>query len=122
MNTNSALSASCCAGGGARSWLGGRTGLLLSASALGGAALWFGWPWLVVAGIAPILISIAPCLIMCGAMCAIGMCKKKSGSAAADGSSTVTAQSGAVQLASAHSESGTVHPVPGSVADTRTPA
>ena len=31
-----------------------------------------GWDWLVAAGIAPILISLAPCLVMC----ALGLCMK----------------------------------------------
>jgi hypothetical protein len=33
-------------------------------------ALVFGWPWLVAAGIAPLLLAAAPCL----AMCALGLC------------------------------------------------
>jgi hypothetical protein len=33
-------------------------------------ALVFGWPWLVAAGIAPLLLATAPCL----AMCALGFC------------------------------------------------
>lgn len=48
----------------------------MAAVALGAAALWFGWPWLVVAGIAPLLIALAPCLVMCGAMCAMKACSK----------------------------------------------
>lgn len=51
-------------------WLRGRWGVILGASALaiGGAAL--GWPWLVAIGIAPILLSILPCAVMC----ALGLC------------------------------------------------
>ena len=40
---------------------------------LGGATaagLWLGWPALVAAGIAPILIGLAPCAVMC----ALGLC------------------------------------------------
>ena len=51
-------------------WLRGSRGILLGAAALavGGAAL--GWPWLVAIGLAPILLSIAPCAVMC----ALGLC------------------------------------------------
>lgn len=48
----------------------GRRGIILAVVALGVPALWIGWPWLVVAGIAPLLIAFAPCAIMC----ALGLC------------------------------------------------
>ncbi|ASQ14957.1 hypothetical protein [Sinorhizobium meliloti] len=48
----------------------GRRGLIAAAVAVGIPSLWIGWPWLVVAGIAPILIALAPCAIMC----ALGYC------------------------------------------------
>jgi hypothetical protein len=51
----------------------GRRGLIIVAVALGIPALWFGWPWLVVAGLAPLLIALAPCAIMC----ALGLCAMK---------------------------------------------
>lgn len=45
--------------------------------ALGGAVLVVGaalnWSWLVAAGIAPILIALAPCAVMC----AVGLCSMK---------------------------------------------
>lgn len=47
-----------------------RRGLIVGIVTLAVAGLWFSWPWLVVAGIAPILIAIAPCAIMC----ALGLC------------------------------------------------
>ncbi len=65
------------AGLGAKSLLGDRRVVIGAAVAIGAAGLWFGWPWLVVAGVAPILVALAPCLVMCGAMCAIGACRKK---------------------------------------------
>ena len=101
-----------------------RTGVLAGAAVIGAGALWFGWPWLVVAGLAPILIALLPCLIMCGAMCAMGMCsKKKSGAAAADVGQTTTALSGSEPVASAQRKFGPAPaPVPGSAADTGTPA
>jgi hypothetical protein len=44
--------------------------------ALAAGGLWFGWPWLVAAGIAPIILALAPCLLMCGAMCAASLCMR----------------------------------------------
>jgi hypothetical protein len=45
--------------------------------ALGGGALVIGivlnWGWLVAAGVAPVLIALAPCAIMC----ALGLCSMK---------------------------------------------
>ena len=59
----------------ARYYLGNRWGLL----ALGGLVLVIGaylnWGWLVAAGIAPILLTLAPCAIMC----ALGLCSMKMG-------------------------------------------
>lgn|GEM_PF-3201501 len=51
-------------------WRRGKWGIILgvSAAALGSAAL--GWPWLVAIGIAPILLSLLPCALMC----ALGFC------------------------------------------------
>ena len=58
-----------------RYWLRGRRGLIaLTVPALSaGAAL--NWNWLVAAGIAPILLALAPCV----AMCALGLCMSKKG-------------------------------------------
>lgn len=54
----------------ARYYLGGRRGILILASgvAVAGAAL--NWSWLVAAGIAPILLTALPCVVMCG----LGLC------------------------------------------------
>ncbi|QRM35338.1 hypothetical protein JO965_41230 (plasmid) [Microvirga sp. VF16] len=52
-------------------WGGRRTWLILAALALvGGAAL--NWSWLVAAGIAPLLLALAPC----AAMCALSLCSR----------------------------------------------
>ncbi|MCT9000282.1 hypothetical protein [Chelativorans intermedius] len=51
----------------------GWRGLIAAAVALAIPALWFSWPWLVLAGVAPILIALAPCAIMC----ALGLCTMK---------------------------------------------
>ena len=60
---------------------------LLAAAGLAFAvAAAFSWSWLVAAGIASILVSVLPCLVMCG----LGLCMHKflgsSGSARAPGS------------------------------------
>ena len=54
----------------ARYYLGNRWVLLVLGSAvlIGGAAL--NWGWLVAIGLAPILLALAPCAIMC----AVGLC------------------------------------------------
>lgn len=55
------------------SWLRGRRGrVLLGTLVLGlGAAL--NWSWLVAVGIAPLLLSVLPCI----AMCALGVCMSR---------------------------------------------
>ncbi|HJU19238.1 MAG TPA: hypothetical protein VJ770_22520 [Stellaceae bacterium] len=67
------MSSACGGGGSLPIWLRGRRGIVVlgigaAALAVGGAAV--GWPWLVAAGIAPILLSTVPCLVMC----ALGLC------------------------------------------------
>jgi hypothetical protein len=57
-------------------WLIGWRGILALAIALAAAGLWLGWPWLVAAGAAPIILALAPCLLMCGAMCAANLCMR----------------------------------------------
>lgn len=58
-----------------RYYLGGRRGLLVLAAVAFAAGLWLGWPTLVAAGIAPILIALAPCAVMC----ALGLCMGRMG-------------------------------------------
>ena len=57
----------------ARHYLGGRRALVILAIAalIGGIAL--NWNWLVAAGIAPLLLTALPCLVMCG----LGLCMNK---------------------------------------------
>ena len=55
-----------------RWWLFGAIGVI--------AGLIFGWEPLVLFGLAPILISLLPCLIMCGLGLCMMKCKDKSGS------------------------------------------
>ena len=57
----------------ARYYLGGRTGLIVVAVAALGLAAYSGWGWLVAAGIAPMLLTLAPCAVMCAlGLCAMG--------------------------------------------------
>lgn len=55
--------------------LGNRKALAVLAIAMTGAGLALNWSWLVAAGIAPILLALAPC----AAMCALGLCMSRTG-------------------------------------------
>lgn len=56
-----------------RYWLGGRRSVIALAAlaVVAGAAL--NWSWLVAAGIAPLLVAVLPCAVMCG----LGLCLSK---------------------------------------------
>lgn len=56
-----------------RHYLGGRRGLILLTVTVLMAGLVLNWGWLVAAGIAPLLLALAPC----AAMCALGLCMNK---------------------------------------------
>ena len=58
-----------------RSYLHGRRGLIVAALLIVAAGLYLGWGWLATAGIAPVLVALAPC----AAMCALGLCMNKMG-------------------------------------------
>lgn len=57
-----------------RHYLGGRRGLVLLTVAALATGLALNWSWLVAAGIAPLLLALAPC----AAMCALGLCAHNS--------------------------------------------
>jgi hypothetical protein len=57
-----------------RYYVGGRRGLIVLAAAVA-AGLYLSWGWLAAAGIAPLLVALAPC----AAMCALGLCASRSG-------------------------------------------
>lgn len=65
-----------------RYYLRDRRGWLVLGGIAVTAGLAFNWGWLVTAGIAPILISVLPCV----AMCAVGVCcmKKTAGQSTPD--------------------------------------
>ena len=48
----------------------GRRGLMLAAMVLIGAGLALNWGWLTAVGAAPLILSLAPCAVMCG----LGLC------------------------------------------------
>ncbi|QND68455.1 hypothetical protein HB777_33945 [Mesorhizobium loti] len=56
-----------------RHYLSGRRGLIAAGAVIAVAGLAFNWTWLAVAGIAPLLISVLPCV----AMCALGLCMSR---------------------------------------------
>ena len=57
----------------ARFYLGRRNALLMLAAIAIVAGLAFNWNWLVATGVAPILIALLPCAVMCG----LGLCFHK---------------------------------------------
>lgn len=60
-----------------RPWVTGRRGLIIGGIAIVVAGLVLGWSWLTAIGVAPIILSLAPC----AAMCAIGACAMMKGNA-----------------------------------------
>lgn len=59
-----------------RAGLGNRWGLIIGGTAVVVAGLALGWNWLTAVGLAPLIITAAPCLIMC----ALGICMMSRGS------------------------------------------
>ena len=55
----------CCAPAAKSGWLNPRNLLIGVAVAGGTGALVLGWDWLIAAGVASIIIAVAPCLVMC---------------------------------------------------------
>ncbi len=84
-----APTAACCSAAPSRRWFGNRYMLFAAVVvvALGGAAAAGGWGLFVAAGIAPVLLSVLPCLIMCG----LGLCMNRMASGRAAEQSTTTA-------------------------------
>lgn len=72
-----------------RHWLTGRRGLVIAGIVIVAAGLALGWSWLTAIGLAPVILSLAPC----AAMCAIGACAMRKGNPSAakpDASSPAT--------------------------------
>ncbi|HVA13931.1 MAG TPA: hypothetical protein VNF99_11825 [Stellaceae bacterium] len=67
-----------------RSWLGSRWGLIIGGTAIVAAGLALGWNWLAALGVAPVILSLAPCALMCAAGMCMGMGKGRSSAAKSD--------------------------------------
>lgn len=55
----------------------GRRGLLIAALAVIGAGMALNWSWLTAIGAAPLILSLAPCAVMCATGYCV-MCRSKS--------------------------------------------
>lgn len=69
-----------------RSWMQDRRVLAGTGLAVAGAGLALGWDWFTAIGIAPLIMSAAPCLVMC----ALGLCMMGRGHRANAGQSDAT--------------------------------
>ncbi len=67
-----------------RSWFGSRWGLIVTGTAIVAAGLALGWNWLTALGVAPVILSLAPCALMCAAGLCMGMGKGRSSAAKSD--------------------------------------
>ncbi|PWE29857.1 hypothetical protein DDZ14_16650 [Maritimibacter sp. 55A14] len=54
----------------------GRRGLVIAAMAITGAGMALNWGWLTAIGAAPLILSLAPCAVMCATGYCV-MCKSK---------------------------------------------
>ena len=80
---NAASAQSCCAPAGKSGWRSSRNLLIGGLALAGGGAMFLGWDWLVAAGVASIIVAMAPCLVMCAlGLCASRMGKKDAGTGA----------------------------------------
>ena len=70
VEVNTAAAQECCAPAAKNEWPSQRTLLIGVALAGGAGALVLGWDWLAAAGVASIIVALAPCLVMC----ALGLC------------------------------------------------
>ena len=76
----------------ARHYLGNRWGVLGFGSLAVIAGLYFGgWGWLVAAGLAPVILSVLPCLVMCAlGICMMGRSDKPQSTAPHDATDATT--------------------------------
>ena len=65
-----------------RSWMRDRRIVAAAGLAVAGSGLILGWDWLTAIGVAPLIVSAAPCLLMC----ALGLCMMGRGHQANSGS------------------------------------
>jgi hypothetical protein len=64
-----------------RFWIRDRRVLAGAGLAIAGSGLALGWDWLTAVGVAPLIVSAAPCLLMC----ALGLCMMERGHSANSG-------------------------------------
>lgn len=77
--------------------LSGRRNLLILTLIVIGAGAGFNWSWLTAIGVAPVILSLAPCAIMC----ATGFCMMRRSNSCATGSKPCGADSNPVPKAGA---------------------
>ncbi len=90
VEANTAAAQECCAPAAKSGWLNPRNLLIGVAVAGGTGALVLGWDWLVAAGVASIIIAVAPCLVMC----ALGLCMSRQGKSDQTAAGTLPATPG----------------------------
>lgn len=90
VEVNTAAAQECCAPAAKNGWLSQRNLLIGVVVAGGGGALVLGWDWLVAAGLATIIVAMAPCLVMC----ALGLCMNRQGKSDQTAAGTPPATSG----------------------------
>ena len=73
IDTRNAAAPACCAAESKSGWASRRNLFIGLALAGGAGAMFFGWDWLVAAGLAGIILGVLPCL----AMCALGLCANR---------------------------------------------
>ena len=73
VETNAVEAQECCVPAAKSGWLTPRNLMIGMALAGGAGALVLGWDWLVAAGVASIILAVAPCLVMC----ALGLCMQR---------------------------------------------
>ena len=110
VEANTVATQQCCAPAAKSGWLNPRNLLIGVAVAGGTGALVLGWDWLIAAGVASIIIAVAPCLVMC----ALGLCMNRQSKSDQTAAATPPATSGpGVQAVKAELLSEPNTPTPG---------
>ncbi len=75
-----------------------RRAMIVAGGLLAAAALAAGWPELVAVGVAPLILSVAPCLVMC----ALGLCVMRSCNHKTEATSPATTPAAEIPQPSPH--------------------